>query len=89
MQTELSKDSIPVSDFGTDPSKIISRTQNTHQPILLTNHGRGVAVVQGVEEFEKDQEEREFIRAVAQGLMDIKVGNELELDEVKKKLGLD
>lgn len=43
--------------------------------------------MQGVDEFEKAQEEREFIRAVVQDLMDIKVGDELELNEVKKKLG--
>jgi len=28
------------------------------------------------------------LKAIAQGLMDIKEGNELDLDEAKKKLGL-
>ncbi len=45
-------------------------------------------MVQGLEEYEKDSEEREFLKAIARGLMDIKEGNELSLDEAKKKLGL-
>jgi len=35
-----------------------------------------------------NNEEWEFLRAVAKGLLDIKEGNELGLDEAKKKLGI-
>lgn len=45
--------------------------------------------MQGLEEYEKNEEEREFIKAVAAGLMEVREGKELELDEVKKKLGID
>ena len=68
--------------------KIVNRTKDSHRPILLTSRGRGVAVMQGLDEYEKNEEEREFIKAVAQGLMDIKEGKELKLDEVRKKLGI-
>ena len=47
-----------------------------------------MAVVQDLEEFEKGTEELAFVRAIAQGLMDIKDGNTLSLAEVKKRLGL-
>jgi hypothetical protein len=45
-------------------------------------------VVQDLEDFEKGQEELSFMKAVAQGLMDIKEGKTLSLDETKKRLGL-
>ena len=68
---------------------MVNRAKNTHRPILLTSRGRGIAVVQGLDEYEKNEEERAFMRAVSQGLMDIKEGKELELNEVKKRLGID
>jgi hypothetical protein len=48
-----------------------------------------VAVVQGLDEFEKNEEERAFLRAIANGLMDVKEGKELSLSEVREKLGLE
>jgi prevent-host-death family protein len=67
----------------------VNRTKNAHRPILLTSRGKGIAVVQGLAEFEENEEKREFMKAITQGLIEIKEGNELELDEVKKKLGID
>ncbi len=89
MQTKFSEDVIPLSDLKVNPGKVVNQAKDTHRPILLTSRGRGVAVVQGLDDFEKNEEERSFMKAVAQGLMDIKEGNVLDLNEVKKKLGLD
>jgi prevent-host-death family protein len=88
MQTKFSEDIIPLSDLKVNPGKIVNRTKDSHRPILLTSRGRGVAVMQGLDEYEKNEEERKFIKAIAQGLMDIKEGKEIELNEVKKKLGI-
>jgi len=89
MRTKFSEDVIPLSDLKVNPGKVVNRAKDTHRPILLTSRGRGVAVVQGLDDYEQNIEEREFMKAVAQGLMEIKGGRELELDEVKKKLGVD
>ena len=89
MQTKFSEDVIPLSDLKANPGKVVNRTKDTHRPILLTSRGRGIAVMQGLDEYEKNEEEREFMKAVAQGLMDIREGNELDLHDVKKKLGFD
>ncbi|VAW75191.1 Prevent host death protein, Phd antitoxin [hydrothermal vent metagenome] len=88
MDTKFSEDVIPLSDLKVNPGKVVTRAKDNHRPILVTSRGRGVAVVQGLEEYEKNNEEREFLRAVAQGLMDTKEGNEISLSEVKKKLGI-
>jgi len=88
METKFSEDVIPLSDLKVNPGKVVNRAKDNHRPILITSRGRGVAVVQGLEEYEKNNEEREFLKAVAQGLMDIKEGNELSLSEAKQKLGI-
>lgn len=88
MQTLFSEDVIPLSDLKLNPSKVVNQTNKTHRPILLTNRGRGVAVVQSLQEFEAAEEERKFLKAVTQGLLDIREGRTTPLDEVRKKLGL-
>jgi prevent-host-death family protein len=88
MQPKFSEDVIPLSDLKVNPGKIVNRAKDTRRPILLTSRGRGIAVVQGLDEYERKEEENEFIRAVAQGLLDIREENEFELSEVKKKLGI-
>lgn len=89
MQIKFSEDVIPLSDLKINPGKVVNRAKDTHRPILLTRRGRGIAVVQGLDEYEKNEEERRFMKAIAQGLMDVREGNELDLKEVKKKLGID
>ena len=55
--------------------------------MLLTSRGRGVAVVQSVEDYEMAENERRFMRAVVAGLADLEAGCELSLAEVKARLG--
>ena len=87
MQTKFSQDVIPPSDLKVNPGKVVSRVNDTHRPILLTSRGRGVAIVQGLDDYEKTAEELRFIKAVAQGLADIREGNTVTLAEAKKILG--
>ncbi len=87
MQTKFSEDVIPLSDLKVNPGKVVSRVTDTHRPILLTSRGRGVAVVQGLDDYEKTAEELRFIKAMAQGLADIREGITVTLAEAKKILG--
>ncbi|MBJ7537770.1 type II toxin-antitoxin system Phd/YefM family antitoxin [Marinomonas transparens] len=88
MAIKFSEDVIPLSDLKVNPGKVVGRTSETHRPILVTSRGRGVAVVQGVDDYEKTAEELLFVKAVAKGLADIREGNTLTLDEAKKALGI-
>jgi prevent-host-death family protein len=89
MSIKFSEDVIPLSDLKVNPGKVVSRTKDTHRPVLLTSRGRGVAVVQSLEDYEKQTEDLAFMRAVAQGLLEIQEGKTLSLDEAKKRLGID
>lgn len=88
MTTKFSEDIVPLSDLKVNPGRIIGQAQDTHRPILLTSRGRGVAVVQGLEDYEKAAEELQFVKAVVQGLMDVREGNTLSLDDARKTLGI-
>lgn len=89
MATKFSEDVVPLSDLKINPGKIVNQTNETHRPILLTSRGRGVAVVQSLDEYENLEEERAFMKAVTQGLIEIKEGKEINLKDAKKKLGID
>ncbi len=88
MQTKFSEDVVPLSDLKINPGKVILRTNNTHRPILLTSRGRGVAVVQSLDDYEKTAEQLRFIKAVAQGLADVREGHTVTLDKAKEILGI-
>jgi len=88
MQVKFSEDVIPLSDLKINPGKVVGRAQDTHRPILLTSRGRGIAVVQGLEDYERTAEELRFVKAVAQGLVDVREGNTLSLDDARKALGI-
>ena len=87
--TKFSQDIVPLSDMKVNPGKVVSQLDETHRPVLLTKRGRGVAVVQSLEDYETETEERAFLRGIVEGLMDLEQGREIDLLSVKKRLSLD
>jgi prevent-host-death family protein len=89
MQTvKFSEDVIPLTDVKINPGKLVKQTVDSHRPMLLTSRGRGVAVLQGVADFEAKDEECQFMRAIVQGLLDLEEGREISLADVKRQLKL-
>ncbi len=88
MGTKFSEDIIPLSNLKVNPGKVVSQVNETHRPVLLTSRGRGVAVVQSLDDYENETEKRDFMQGVVEGLMDIEEGRELSMKAVKKRLGL-
>ena len=86
---KFSQDVVPLSDLKVNPGKVVHQVDQTHRPVLLTSRGRGVAVMQALSEYEAESEERSFMRDVVAGLMDLEAGRELDMAEVKQRLGLD
>lgn len=88
MTMKFSEDLVPLTDLKVNPSRVVKHTTEVHRPVLLTNRGRGVAVVQSVGDYEKAEEEREFMRAVVVGMSDLEEGREVSLDDARTRLGL-
>jgi len=88
MGTKFSEDIIPLGALKVNPGKVVSHVNETRRPILLTNRGRGVAVLQALKDYEEETEQRSFMQAVVKGIMDLEEGREISLTEAKKRLGL-
>jgi prevent-host-death family protein len=89
MQTgvKFSEDIVPLSYLKINPGRIMNQIDVTHRPVLLTNRGRGVAVLQSLNDYEADTEERAFMKALLSGFADIEEGRTATLAEAKKRLG--
>ena len=89
MQVKFSEDVVPLSDLKVNPGKIVTRANENKRPILVTSRGRGVAVVQGLEEYEILEEKVAFMQAVTQGLMEVKEGKVADFTDARRILGLE
>ena len=77
--TKFSEDIVPLSDLKVNPGRFVNRIDMTHRPVLLTNRGRGVTVLQSLRDYETDAEERAFMKAVVQVFADIEEGRTVSL----------
>ena len=89
MAVKFSEDIIPLTDLKTNPGRVVRQVAESRRPVLLTSRGRGVAVVQSVAEYEAAEEERQFMRAVVQGIVDFEAGREVSIEEVRARLGIE
>ncbi len=88
MSIKFSEDLVPITELKVNPTRVVKHTTEVHRPVLLTSRGRGVAVVQSVGDYEKAEEERDFMRAVVAGLSDLEAGHEVSLEDARTRLGL-
>lgn len=88
MSVKFSEDIVPLSEMKINPGKIVKRTNESHRPVLLTSRGRGVAVIQSLDDFESAEEEKAFMRGVVEGFNDLDNKREISLEAAKARLGL-
>ncbi|AMM40244.1 Prevent-host-death protein [Candidatus Desulfofervidus auxilii] len=85
---KFSEDIKPISDLRAKGAEIINQVKTTKRPILITQRGRGVAVLLEVSEFEKQQEKIAFMEAIVKGMEAAEKGELISHAEAMKKLGL-
>lgn len=88
MKTKFSEDIVPISDLKVNPGRIVRQVQESRRPVVLTNRGRGVAVVQSLNDFEAESDERAFMKGILKGIVDLEEGREISLEDVKKRLNI-
>ena len=89
MKPKFSEDIVPISDFKVNPGKLVKHVQELHRPIVVTSRGRGVAILQDLHDYETGVEERDFMKAVVKGIVDLDEGREINLADAKKRLNID
>src|SRR5262245_20344990 len=75
---KFSEDVHPVSDLRRKAHELVSQAQRSRRPVLITQRGRGAAVLVSVAEWESLQEHQELLEAILKGERDFQVGHVLE-----------
>jgi antitoxin YefM len=87
----LDEDIRPLSEFRAGVASFVKRVNDTKRPLVLTQHGRGVAVLMDIQEFEAMRERLALLEDVAVGRAQIAAGEILEHEaartRVLKRLG--
>jgi len=75
---------IRISDLRQDVASLLEKLRSSTGPVVVTQRGRAIAVIQGVEEYEKSEREREMLRQLAAGDCEIEAGRGHSLSSVLK-----
>ncbi len=79
----LDQDIRPMSEFRTGIASFLKQIHDTKRPLVITQHGKGVAVLLGVAEYEAMQEKIELLQDVQVSIEQIDSGAGIEHDEAK------
>ena len=82
-RVRFDQDIQPLSEFRSSISSFINQITETHRPIVLTQRGKGVAVVVGVSEYEAMQEKIELLEEVQQAELQLRNGEGLTNDDAR------
>ena len=75
---------IPVTDLRQDAAAVLKKLKDSADPLVVTQRGRAIAVIQSVDAYEKSEHERELLRALAVGEKEIAEGEGHSLSSVMK-----
>jgi prevent-host-death family protein len=82
----LEADIQPVSDFRARTSSMLDQVKSTGRPLILTQRGRGAAVVVDIHAFQALIDELDTLRDLQSGLADVEDGRTIRHDHAKKRL---
>jgi prevent-host-death family protein len=75
-------DIIPVTDLRQDAAAVLRKLQKSAGPLVITQRGRAIAVIQSVDAYEKSEHDRELLRILANGEKEIAAGKGHTLSSV-------
>ena len=80
---KIDQDIRPMSEFRTGIASFLKQVHDTKRPLVITQHGKGVAVLLDVAEYEAMQEKLELLEDVQTSIAQIDSGSGIEHDEAK------
>jgi antitoxin YefM len=88
---KFDEDIRPLSEFRAGVASFVKQVNDTRRPMVLTQHGRGVAVLVDIHEFEAMRERLALLEDIAVAEAQIAAGQVVPHEEAKarmlKKLG--
>jgi len=82
----LDEDIRPLSEFRAGVAGFVRRVSETRRPLLLTQHGRGVAVLVDVREFEAMRERLALLEDITAAEADVAAGRLTDQGEARARI---
>lgn len=82
----LDQDVKPLSEFRAHTASLIAHLKQTKRPLLLTQHGKGAAVLLDVQEYERLLEELDVLRDIQSAREELAQGKGTPHAEIKKRM---
>jgi antitoxin YefM len=82
----VDEDIRPLSDFRTGIASFVKQINETHRPMVLTQRGRGVAVLIGVHEYQRMQERLKLLEDIYRADAQIEAGEGVPHAEAKDRI---
>lgn len=83
---DMAEDIHPAADLQAKAEDLLRQVHQTKRPIVLTQEGRGTAVLVDVESFQSLLEELDLLRDVHRGLADVEAGRVVAHEEARARL---
>jgi len=82
----IDQDIKSLSEVRTGIASFIKQVHDTKRPVVITQHGKGVAVLLDVNEYELMQEKMALLTDIQTSINQIENGDGVEHDEAKKMI---
>lgn len=83
---DLEADIQPVTEFRASTAEFLDRVRETGRPMVLTQKGRGAAVLVDIHSYQALIDEVELLRDVHRGLADIEAGRVVPHEDARARL---
>lgn len=83
---DMAEDIHPAADLRVKAEDLLKQVQETRRPIVLTQEGKGTAVLVDVESYQSLLEDLELLRDVHRGLADVEAGRVVSHEEARARL---
>ncbi len=83
---KLSVDIRPITYLKTRTAELVNRTRRHRRPVIITQKGCAVVVVQDIESYERDRDTLLMLKLLAQGNEDVGRGHVVSQDALFDRL---
>jgi prevent-host-death family protein len=82
----INEDIRPMSEFRTGIASFLKHIHATKRPLVITQHGKGVAVLLDAGEYEAMQERIELLQDIQTSIHQIEAGQGIEHNQAKARI---
>ncbi|MEI9479007.1 MAG: type II toxin-antitoxin system Phd/YefM family antitoxin [Deltaproteobacteria bacterium] len=82
-RSRVNEDIRPMSEFRTGIASFLKQIHDTKRPLIITQHGKGVAVLLDANEYEAMQEKLELLQDIQTSISQVEGGRGIEHSDAK------